>query len=467
MPYEAPAPYCQPQRPLACAPPDALISVFLCPAPAGHPAARPLEFGGVHPDYFSERILTVRAAVQRRDDVHSYAGVTSVIRRWFSDLKGHHAFLGNATVLTRILSVLHAIGTPGPFSVGDYAFDHSVRVHPRLVPVPGGNLDTLVWLAWRYVHAFAAEGVRLSERLDAESDGLAAATAIFDFITPAGTVPAHNFLRAGDRRVPDADIALWPGPVSVMRTPMRGAVRLLRRGVQRGLVDAEHGRRVRGAHFVYVKPEDDESCQMNYSTYCIAAADVVSAVVTLLRIIGHLVAVARRMVCPLEKRIGLEYGQPGPFDAKQLDKRWAVCTTLLREVLEVNADILDGHFIASAAPTGLAGAFWALSEYESGQWVNENAWLGVAAHWGILPGEPDNIQRAGPRCIPTHSSFLVPAELYPKPPGLFVDYPPRAGPDSLTARLEALVATRRDPGPIPEPPAPGRDHFRWADVWEE
>ena len=205
MTYAAPLPYCQPARPFAVSPPDSLISVFVAPLPPTHPEFRPLDTSGIHPDYFSKRFLDERLLVQRSGSVDSYETVTRVIRDWFSDFDARYHPVGNPTILTRILSVVHAAASPD-FLSGDYVFDHGVRAQPQLVPVPGGNLDTLLWLAWRYVHAFAVEGLRLSERLDAAPDGLAAATLIYDFITPAGAVPGHDLALAGNRRLSDPAI---------------------------------------------------------------------------------------------------------------------------------------------------------------------------------------------------------------------------------------------------------------------
>ena len=166
MTYAAPLPYCQPARPFAVSPPDSLISVFVAPLPSTHAEFRPLDTAGIHPDYFSTRYLDERLVVQRSGGADSYKAVTRVIRDWFS-LDARLRMVGNPTILTRILSVVHAAASPD-FLSGDYVFDHGVRAQPQLVPVPGGNLDTLLWLAWRYVHAFAVEGLRLSERLDAD-----------------------------------------------------------------------------------------------------------------------------------------------------------------------------------------------------------------------------------------------------------------------------------------------------------
>jgi hypothetical protein len=457
MAYSPPLPFCQLQRPLACAPPDSLLSVFLSTVPAYHQAVRPLPDGVVHPDYFTDAFLAERRRVQCQSKDWLYHDVTDVIRRWFSDLDSPHTFIANATVLTRILSVLHALSSYERLA-GDYMFDYRVRCVPRVVPVPGGNVDMLLWLAWRYLHALAREGVKVGAGLAGWTEGLDAADAVFKFITHAGTVPGHDFARAGNRRLSDADVALWPGPVTAMRVPLRAALSQLARAVRRGSGHTRTGR------FTFVEPDGVHARNMNYRLYCDAARDVLEALVTLLRLVGHIVAVGRRMVCPREMKIGLEYGTPGPFKVGQLDTRWGYYATLLSEIKAADATMLDGYFVDSAARTGVEPWFWALTERETTAWVNEFAWVAVATEWGLLPGDADNIQRAGPRCVPTHVGIIMPSDIYSPPPELIVEYPHRDGPHSLTARLAAVVDTRRDPGTVPKPP-PGSDHFYWAEDW--
>ena len=460
MEYVCPEPHCQPIRPLAFSPPETLISTLLCPVPSRHPDVRPMECKGVHPDHFHEQHLARRRAVQCDDAKMSYDDATLLIRRWFTDFDSFHGFVGNPVVLTRLLTVLHALGSPEPLQ-GDYLFERDVRCHPRVVPVPGGNLDMLIWLAWRYMHAFAFEGVALVDKLEAESDSLAAATLLFKLVTPAGTVPGHDFPRAINRSVPEAAIALWPGPVSAMRPSMISAVRLLGRGVRTGRVDHPSGQRMRGALYSYVKPVGVDERTWNYLAYCRAARDVLQAVVELLRLVGHIVALGRRMVCPLTPYIGMDYGTPGLCPAAPLAEDWGVCATLLREVLKLDATLLDGHFIDSAAPTGVENWFWAVNERACGEWFNEYAWVAVATEWGIVPGEVDTMQRAGPRCSAPGSGMLVPHELYKNPPQTGIEFSLRPGPNTLAHRLQAILKAREDVGHIPAHASGERDHFEW------
>ena len=466
MGYQPPTPYCQPERPLAFAPPESLISRFLCPAPEGAPGVTNWPTWRVRPEDFSDAGLDARARVQRDAGSLGYVGTTRLVRTWFSHSGGAHRFIGNATILTRILSVIRAISVADRFQ-GDYSFEYRARAHPRVVPVPGGNLDMLVWLAWRYVHAFSKAALELADVLPAHTDGLAAATALFDFITRAGTVPAHDFARAGNLRLSDEEVALWPGSQSLLRGPVRGAVRQLGGAVQRAMGDSAARRRGGNALFNFAEPDSTAARQYNFLAYCEAAAHVLDAVVTLLRVVGHVAALGRRIVCPLERRVGMEYGTPAPFDVDQIAKRWSVCARVLRDVVEVEESILDGRLVDSARVAGVEPWYWAMTEHHALGWLDEYAWIGVALEWGILPGEPDNIQRAGPRCIPTHAGILFPHEVYRQPPELLVEYPSRDGEHGIDRRFAAVVDTRRDPGPVREPPVPERDHFRWQEVWEE
>ena len=419
----------------------------------------------MHPDHFHEQHLARRRAVQCNHAKMSYDDATLLIRRWFTDFPSSYGFVGNPVVLTRLLTVLHALGSPERFK-GDYLFERDVRCHPRVVPVPGGNLDMLIWLAWRYMHAFAFEGVALAEELDPKSDPIVAATLLMELVTPAGTVPGHDFPRAINRSVPEADIVLWPGPVSDMRDRVREAVSLLSGAVAEGLdvFDESSARRLRRPRFVYVKPDGVDALTWNYLAYCRAARDVLHAIVKLLRFVGHIVALGRRMVCPLTPYIGMDYGTPGLCSAAELTKSWGVCATALREILKPAATLLDGHFIDSAAPTGVEGWFWAVNERACGEWFNEYAWVAVATEWGIVPGDVDSMQRAGPRCLPPGEGLLVPHELYKNPPQVGLEYPLRPGPNTLSHRLQAILKTREDLGETAAPPSRERDHFSWEQL---
>ena len=252
-----------------------------------------------------------------------------------------------------------------------------------------------------------------------------------------------------------------------MRLPMKNALRTLRRGTSRGLPESVRQKRVLRGVFDYVSPTTVDAKRMNFLAYCQAAGDVFSSITTLLRIVGHIAAVGRRLVCPLEPRIGLAYAVPVRFEAQALARRWSVLATLLRQILEYPADLLDGHFIDSASHTGLPEAFWALVERTSCAWVSDHAWFANAAVWGTVPGDPDGIQFAGIRCRPTHAGILMSLDLFKQPPVAVTDYPARAGTFTLQQRVAAVVDTRRDPGPAPVPPAEGRDHFRWKEVYPE
>ena len=473
MRYRALTPFCDLRRPFALAPPPALVGFLVAPLYPGHPEFPAQRVPFSSREYFTPEYLAhVRAARVGGPGVPApdlgYSGVTRMLRFWFSDPDDTHLPVGNATLLARVLSVQYAIASHRDFT-GDDFFDQDRRVHPRFIVPPGGNMDTLVWLAWRYVHAFATEAVVLAERLAKVSDDAEAARLVLDFVTPAATIPGEDFARGADLTIAHRDLLLWPkaSPISALRNVSRGVVRQLRRALACGSVDpGPRNRRPYLLHLVDPGPGDDpDLLAANLHAYGAACLDVLGCVVQLLRIVGHLGAVARRLVFPRNNRVGIPFATDAIIDAGRLARAWSPCATIASQILEVDAGVLDTHFMDSAAQTGLGPRVWPVVEHDGAMWFHQNAWYGLALAWGIVPGDPDNLQRAG-WCIPPPGGHYFPAERFKDPIPLGTEYPERPGAPSLTDRLREIQRLRLARGPMPKSPLDGADPFPWVDIMD-
>ena len=205
------------------------------------------------------------------------------------------------------------------------------------------------------------------------------------------------------------------------------------------------------------------SARGNYAAYNEAASIVLSSVVELLRLCGHLTARLRRSLCPMERRVGLEYGSAQAVSPSDLSAQLRRYANGLKPILEHDPHRLDGHFARSAEPTGVTGAHWYALQREMLLWLHQVAPVAVTALWGILPGEPDSFQRAGPRCMPNHCGLVVPARFFSSAPSPSDPPASRPGTDSLSQLYEQVQASRSASPSIPEPPSAQRDMFVWTD----
>ena len=457
--HSPPIPWCQPDRPFALWPPRALFSTFVLPLPDGHPEIVALPTDNVHIARFDPAYLDARIAVQAQTPT-DLATVSALIASWFSDLDGDPFVAGNAATLTRVLSVLDAVCLPEPLR-GDAIFDFGFLTRPRFVPVPGGNVDTLLWLAWRYVWALAVAVRDLDVALGAHHDPARAAQAAFEFVSLCGTVPGHDFVRAADRAVSDDDLVLSRDPLYRWKRSVARDVNLLRRALLSGRRRDSVPRGVHRGRYPLVDVTDQASRRHNFLGFSFSAAEALSSVVSLLRLMGHPVALARRLVCPLDKCVGVEYGSPGLPDLVSLRKLFSTWSTMVEPIVDFPVDSLDGHFVRSGRDCDLDPSAWALAERDMARWVGMYAWYGVALRWGIFPGDPDSFERAGPRCMPTHCGMVFPTDVYRDPVAPDTEYRPRAGERSLSARLAEASVPRASEALIPLPPSEDRDAFPW------
>ena len=470
MLYRPPSPYCDLRRPFALAPSQSLIGFLLSPLYPGHADFPRTDVPYSSPDYFAPGYLDhVRAwrtgAGSLPASDLSYDGVTRIVRRWFSDPDDLHRPIGNATMLTRVLSVLHAISSPD-HHCGDHFFDYERAATPRCAVAPGGNLDNLMWLAWRYVHAFSTEAGALADRLDVVRDDATALGMLNDFVMRAGCVPGYDFARAADLSLAHEDLLLWPEatPFSHLRRVVTREVRSLGRGMARGFPVSPRSRQ---SHRLYVvdpaQTDVPGLLDVNFVAYASACLAVLSALVELLRVVGHVAAVARRLVYPRHNRLGLPFLSEAITDAPRLARAFRPCATLVSEIASLDAGLFDTHFLDSAAGSGVQPSVWSVAEYATAIWFHENAWYGLLLAWGLAPGDADNMQRAG-WCIPPPGGLYIPAERFKKPVQIGTEYPVRPGEPSLSDRLHALQGLRLARGPIPKSDLPGDDPFRWTDL---
>ena len=479
--FDPPLPYCQPERSLSFVPARELISTFVAPVPALHPASRPLPWvSGDEEDFFSPSALGSRQAFERSAALDFY-DVARIFRLWFSDQLEHTLLFGNATTVARILDVIAALTVWGRCR-GDLYMDFAKSLYCRLAIAPGGNLATLVWLVWRYVHGYAVALDQLCVELDDERDLGAACRLAFAFVTAGPTIPAHDPVLSADRAASDDAVFLWRGESLRLDRLVRKRLRLLARGVDFGLGSPRPGPGQfpfsYGPSQEFSSDVNDDSLQAmedfhsalfrdfrDYAVYSQAASLVLVSVVDLLRVVGHMTALARRFLCPYEPRIGLAEG-PGPVqNLTSLRKFFARLRSPLRQLRQTPATLLDGHFIEASRNVAVTPSFWGLAEGDMLQLINHGAALGVTAAWGVLPGEPDSFQRVAGRCIPTHCGVIFPTEYYgaecPRPD----DDPEERPGERSFSRLhrEAQEARRRSPPPVGPGERP-RDAFEWGDL---
>ena len=337
------------------------------------------------PSLYGLEFLRARAELECAAQL-DFARSTRAVRDWFSDMSARPPLMGNVVTLTRIFAVIGAITLPLR-SFGDVYLDYSKWSHPRLVLNPGGNLATLVWLAWRYIHGYAVEFDRVLAKVLAEEDLDTACNLLFDFVTAAGTVPAYDPALAADRSLSDQAVLLWPTEFSRPDFLVRSRVRRLQRAIDLGLGRTRRG--VAAFPFSYLdavplpegQPESDPEffqlltdrafvLQRNYLGYAHAATMVFGAVLDLLLIVGHFTAVMRRYLCPYEPRIGLDEG-PGPVpNVSGLRRFLPRFRTPLRYIRELPASLLDGHFVECASRVTVSPEYWLALEGDMVEWVN-------------------------------------------------------------------------------------------------
>ena len=454
-----PVPLVQPDRDFSLVPPDALVTTFVAPLPGRHPQRKPLPLGQDTVDHFSEDFLASRAAVELEFHPRSLDVVAHVLRQWFTlhpdpellaqTLVPSH--LGNVVTLLRVLAVVDAICHPSCHA-GDEGLSYSTRFSPRLRVAPGGNFATLVWLGYLYVVGFAERVQSIDAELRSVSSDEDALALVWRFVSITGTAPAHDYVRSADRALSDEQAFRWPGVR--LSHHVRSIARRLRRARDAGLNFSRQGARPAPYRLVDVLPDESplESRRRKFLSYCYAAEDILTHLVDLLSVACHVTALARRLLCPHDPRIGLEYGRPGLPDLATLRAHWARYAAVVRPVRDqLEPDLLDGYFVRSAALVGVAPSVWWCAQRDMVNWVNTFSCEGVMLAWGVLPGEDDSWQYAGPRSRPTHAGFVDPRQLYQNVRLYGGPYPGRSGPRTLAHMHQDCVDARRRSPPIPGP----------------
>lgn len=461
-----PEPYCQPARAFSFVPRTQLISRFVLPLPLGHKELADLPAGSIDPRLFSDEFLAERRAWECSTELDFWR-TAKILRQWFSDRDHTPALHGNVVTLTRIFAVLGSISIHHHL-IGDDYLDYAKWRVPRLVPVPGGNLATMMWLAWRYVHGYAQVADNLAIRVRSMSDVDKACTLVMNFVTVAGTAPAQDYVRAGDLNLSDEEVFLWRGEKSGrLDRIVRSALSAVNRGEHNG-----KGRRQRGMSpglYPIEEPvrsavhENLDLSQRNFYGYCEAASAVLDGLLNLLFVVNHYTALLRRMICPFDPRIGLACGDAPLADIRPLRGLLSRMGTALRQVLEYKASFLDGHFIDSARLTGVQPSFWSPAESDMVDWVMRLAAFAVPAVWGILPGEPDSFLRAGPRCRPVHCRELEPDDCYKDPPDIYSVVPERSETHSFGERYRECLDGRVRSIDVPVPVVSKLDRYVWTE----
>ena len=144
-----------------------------------------------------ESWLAKRAAVPIAQP--TFDDLCAASNTWFTHIAPGTAMPGDTTTLTRVLSVLAEVALPG-MHPGWWHNDY-LRTMLLMCVVPRGNLDTLLWLAWRLCCAFAqrveacGESLKWMNDVDEIDEKIKRATA------GMGICPAHDFGAHRGRRV--------------------------------------------------------------------------------------------------------------------------------------------------------------------------------------------------------------------------------------------------------------------------
>ena len=441
-----PAHACQTDRPWSLRPeaegaPHPLVGTVLLPvAPADLPPAPPATVG--YPADGDGYVAT-RAALAAPEP--AFIDVCKGISQWLSHTpaSGGTAVAGGPTLLTRILSVLCEVALP---TVHPGAPDHDyLRSQIGFCPVPGGNLDSLLRLAWRF-------SVQLARHLRTQHSVLSQCTDVGRFEALLGEVfvhatpmPAHDYSSRSD------ELPLWAG------SSLQRAVRAACRQVERAVVCARRADAKTARGRVYsmrecsargMGPSTAElarATRQNFLAYRMAAEDLLEGVTALLRACGTASARTWQILHPQDPVMGppsMAFVSNGPVS--QRVRAWHRAVEFLDPVADQDPALLDGHLCASYAEAYVPFSWYVHCENAlAGRW-RDFAWIGTGLAWGVLPGEADAPHFAG-RFRPSAGAapILDPTVVY----GREITFTPPAGyvqPDYLALLARASRTAPRD-----------------------
>ena len=323
--------------------------------------------------------------------------LNEAIGAWFSGVGGGGAGV-DAVVLIRMLAVMEALVAHWRFEL-DAAHD-LWRSGLGFVVVPGGNLDTLLWIAWRYAHAASVELVRtaragagirrwqsVGERLWASAHGL-------------GRCPGYPLdptQDEADRRMRIGGRTVYVWGTGHVRVAAEQVVRWLGSARTLLITDTHLTRiRIRALDRARGPRAKAMARNHNFEAYRRVVLHALEASVLALRLVGH---VAWQLD---EWRLAWTARKPRSSDpVHNLNS----LTLALEPIAESDERALDGLFV-EACRSGSVPVEWLMAGERMlhGRWL-VHAPFAAMAIWGVFPGDPDEPRRYG-RYLPPGARLL-------------------------------------------------------------
>ena len=336
----------------------------------------------------------------------SLAELSALIEQWFSfgpeDFK---SLTADSTTLTRVLSILEEISHVSPQSkllLMKYNYDRMVT---GFTPIPGGNLTTLLWIAWRFCIQFARVMPRMPEDLQSAEHLSEFVRNARNNISCTGGCPAHWFVKECDPRKTGTSPYLW-GTRSVGRVA-RAAIARVKRGVENSRVVRPHIGRSRRYSMRALPRKKSSLCTLsmsredllthNFNAYRLSATDILVGVSTLLRITGHTKYRLHRLLQPNSssfQHINLE-NFSRPRTIRQLARHWNDIVEPLQPVARTPDNLLNEHFFTSYRDAGVPLMWYYMRESELEVVWDRYLPYTLYRVWGIGPGAPDSLRKAG------------------------------------------------------------------------
>lgn len=332
--------------------------------------------------------------------------LATLIEQWFSfgpeDFK---SLTADSTTLTRVLSILEEISHISPQSKSllvKYNYDRAVT---GFTPIPGGNLTTLLWIAFRFCIQFARSLPRIPEEIQSVDHMNQFIRDGWKAISLVGGCPAHWFVKECGPRKTGTSPYLW-GTRSVGRVA-RAAIARVKRGVENSRVASPHIGRSRRYSMRALPRKKFSLCTLsmsredvlihNFNTYRQSATDILVGVATLLRIIGHTKYRLHRLLQPDSssfRQINLD-NFPRPKTVQQLARQWNDIVEPLQLVARTPDDLLNEHFFVSYRDAGVPLMWYYIRESELEVVWDTHLTYALYRVWGVGPGAPDSLRRAG------------------------------------------------------------------------
>ena len=410
------APICQSDLPWSFRPAGLAVvgSVVMPVDPKQRRAIGPEPPAGAYP-------LDWKSWLAQRDTVPmpqpSFAELRAAVSTWFTHIAPRIDMLADTTTLTRVLSVLAEVTLPGvhPGSMyNDYA-----RTLLWMCVVPRGNLDTLLWLAWRLCSAFARRVDACAEALQRVNDVREIDEKIKQATAGMGICPAHDFGRtmAGEfegGKENQVGVPLWPG-TSAVRMAER-AVRLMVRATRSArALNVRQSRSMAYAMRVVHDPrpssgrpkDHSKALAHNLYVYRHACADILEAVVTALRVCGSAAARSWQFRHPEDTRLGQHPVGFSPVRSAQARaEAWKGVMACLKPLADADPNMLDHHFPVAFRESGLPFEWLEYCEADLWRRWQRMAWIGTALAWGVLPGDMDSPRFCGAYHPPDAPPFI-------------------------------------------------------------